>query len=162
MRNISHAFHLFLSLFVLTLGLLFFSLPFSQQLTSLFFSHLPLFSLLGLGLMVFGIFFVLGHFSLVSGSALTFKISSYEVSLSLIQEAILHFCEKKHPEKKIAIEVFRRKKQRLEIVVHLKNGQLLDKEDRFLQEFKKEIKEFLSRQFDYQRTFYLTILPSAL
>jgi hypothetical protein len=160
MRNISNTFHLFLSLFLLLLGLFFFSLPFSAELSSFFFSHLPLFSLLGLGLIVFGMFFILGISSLYFSPSLTLKVSSYEVSLPLIRELLQRYCEKMHPEKKIVIEVFPQRKQRLEITVHLQAVSSWKKEDPFLLELKKEIKEYLRRQLDYHRTFLLTIFPS--
>ncbi len=158
MKTISSLFHLFLALFLLAMGLLFFTLPLSQKLASLFFLHQSLFSLLGLTLLLFGFFFLMGASSAYFHPSLTLKVSSYELSLNLIQESLQRYCEKLFPQKKMEIEVFLKRKQRLEIVVHLEMQQILAVEDPFLQSLKKEIKQYLSGQFDYHRTFFLTIV----
>lgn len=160
MRSLPKVFPFFLSLILLSLGLLFFSLPFSTNLYSLFFSHLSFFPFLGLVLIVLGIFLLLALFFSSMSSPLTIEISSYEVSLSLLQESLRRFCEKKYPEKNMEIEIYPQRKQRIEIVIQMKNTQLLDKESLFVQQLKKEIKKYLSAQFDYHRTFFLTLVPS--
>jgi hypothetical protein len=158
MRNLSIFFHVCICLCLFGLGFLFFSLPFSHTLSSLLFSHLPFFSLLGLGLMVFGIFFLLSLSS--HPSSLTLRVSSYEVSLNLIRESLRRFCEKNYPQKKMELDVFLRRKHRLEIQIRMQTKLSLDEADPFLQQLKKQLKDFLCDQFDYHRTFFLTIVTS--
>ena len=157
------AVHFFVIFFILTVGVLFLTLPYTEHLRILLINSLlnnhAFYQTLGYVLIGGGALLLIGLYMMNRRRffQIEMQASKIEVDESLIQEVVANYWKERFSDHESNAAVIVKGKQSIEIMATLPE----EKEEDFFEEVQKELGSLLARQFGYQKPFVLTLVETS-